>query len=228
MASSIAPSLMRWARRCSSSPTSQSTSCVSSTAAMKISIPMARSTPWRGFSPAIWIRAPLRGSRRSECRIGLADSAADASEAGLRRLIFAVDVERLGIGTGGLVLGADPFIGKPTAGPGPQVRRTELHRLIEILARRLVVADREIAQAARDKGLVLLAVERNRGREIVDGERVLALALIEQAAIVISFGIVRLQRNRFVEIAERLARFTLFAIDDAAAEITRRIRRVEC
>ena len=58
----------------------------------------------------LWIRARrarsdfCRDHASSKRRIGLADLAADAGEAGLRRLIFAVDVERLGVGAGGLVL----------------------------------------------------------------------------------------------------------------------------
>ena len=62
-----------------------------------------------------------------------------------------------------------------------------------------------------------------RGREIVDRELVLVLALIEQAAIVIGFRIVGLQRDRLVEIGERLLVAALLRVDDAAAEIGRRI-----
>jgi pimeloyl-ACP methyl ester carboxylesterase len=50
--------------------------------------------------------------------VGVPDLAADAGKAGFRRLVFVVDIERLGIGAGGLVLVAEPLIGKPAAGPG--------------------------------------------------------------------------------------------------------------
>ena len=63
-------------------------------------------------------------------------------------------------------------------------------RVVEIARSVLVVVDRDVAQAARDIGLGLLHRQPDRGRKIVDGEAVLALALIEQAAIVIGLRVV--------------------------------------
>ena len=143
------------------------------------------------------------------------------------RRIFVADVERLGIGTGGLVLRSEPLVGKPAAGPGPHILRIELHRLVEIARRRLIVADGEIAQRSRDPWFGIAVFETDRGREIVDGELVLLPALIEQTAIVIGVGVVRLERDRLVEIAERIGGAALLAIDDAAAEISRRIVDVD-
>src|SRR5580658_8124082 len=123
--------------------------------------------------------------QRSKRRITLAGFAADAGEAGDGRLIFVVDVERLGVGACGLVLVAELLISKPTAGPGAQIRRIELHRLIEIGGGGFGVAAGEVTQRARDAWLGLLARQPDRGRKIVDGKGVLVLALIKQAAIVI-------------------------------------------
>src|SRR5579863_140905 len=190
---------MRWASACSNSPTSRSTSCSSSTPDTTTSTPTARSTRWRVFSPAIWIRfrnrrryrirADFYGreSTRSECLIGLADLAADAGKTGDGRLIFVVDIKRLGVGTGGLVFLAEPLIGKSAAGPGLRIRRVELYRVIEIVRRRLVVVDGEVRQRARKEQLFVLLIEPDRRRKIVDGELMLALKLIEQAAVVIGF-----------------------------------------
>src|SRR5579863_4798722 len=186
-----------WASGCSNSPISQSTSCASSTAATRISTKMGRSTPSRASSPAIWIdcsapdRAARSGSangRSSKCRIGLADLAADAGESLLRRRIFVVDIERLRIGAGGLVLLPETLVSEPPAAPGPHILRIELHRIVEIARRRLIVADGEIAERARDPRFCIVVFEADGGREIVDGELVLLPALIQQAAIVIGVG----------------------------------------
>src|ERR1700684_4316142 len=59
MACTTGPCLTPWVSICSRSPTNPSTSCASSTAATKISTPMARSMPSAAFSPAIWIDVQL-------------------------------------------------------------------------------------------------------------------------------------------------------------------------
>ena len=55
----------------------------------------------------------------------------------------------------------------------------------------------------------------------------LTLPLIEQAAIVVRLGVVGLERDRLVEVVERLRAVPLLAVDDAAAEIGRRVGAVE-
>src|ERR1043166_3921539 len=62
--------------------------------------------------------APCR--RESERLVGLAHLAADAGEALLGGLVVAVDVERAGIGAGGLFLVAQPLIDIGARGPGLQ------------------------------------------------------------------------------------------------------------
>src|SRR5947208_16531099 len=57
-----------------------------------------------------------------ELRIGLADLAADTSEAFFGGLVLVVDIEGLGVRAGGLVFLSQPFIGQTTAGPGSQIR----------------------------------------------------------------------------------------------------------
>src|SRR5579862_6285468 len=153
-----------------------------------------------GFLWATYAYLFLAPGYRSKRLIRLPHPAADPGEAGLRRLIFVVDVERFRIRAGGLLLLPEPLIGKAAAGPGLGAHRVALHRLIEIARCRLVVADREVAQAARDELVGALRGEPERSGEIVDGELVLALALIEQAAAVIGLGIVGFQRDRLVEI----------------------------
>src|ERR1700728_1379188 len=212
---------MRWASVYSISPTNRSTSCASSTAATKTSTTTVRSTPSPASSPAIWIS---RGSKR---RISLADLAADAGEALRCRLVFVVDIERLGIRTGGLVLLPEAFISEPSAAPGPRVLWIELHRLVEIGRRRLIIADGQIAQCPRGPRFGIAVFQADCSGEVVDGELVLLAALIEQAAIVIGVGIVGLERDCLVEIGERLVGVTLPAIDDAAADISGRIIGVD-
>src|SRR5580700_3348414 len=124
-------------------------------------------------------RVSLRSTRatcRSKRLIGLPCPAADAGKTGLRRLIFVVDVERFRIRARGLLLLPEPLIGKAAAGPGFGAGRISLHRFIEIAGRRLVVADREVTQAASDEQVGALRGEPERGGEIVDGELVLMLA----------------------------------------------------
>jgi hypothetical protein len=56
---------------------------------------------------------------------------------------------------------------------------------------------------------------------------VLALALIKQPAIIESLGIFRLQPDGLVEILKRLVVTALLAVNNAAADISGRVRRVE-
>jgi len=56
---------------------------------------------------------------------------------------------------------------------------------------------------------------------------VLTLALIQKPAIVIRLGIFRLQPDCFVEILKRLIVASLFAVDDAATDITRRVGGID-
>lgn len=77
--------------------------------------------------------------------IGLSELAADALEALLRRLVIPIDIHRVGIGPGGLLLVAEPLIGEPAAGPGLHVLRIDGDRVVEIARRVLGVVDREIA-----------------------------------------------------------------------------------
>src|ERR1700681_3933026 len=100
--------------------------------------------------------------------IGLPVFAADAGESGAGGLVLLVDVERLGVGAGSLLLVAEALIGEAAAHPGLQVLRLELDRLVEIARRRLEVADRDVAQAARDDRLGRLMGEADRRREVVD------------------------------------------------------------
>ena len=55
----------------------------------------------------------------------------------------------------------------------------------------------------------------------------LALRLIQQSAIVEGLGIFRPQRDRLVEILQRLVVAALLTVDDAAAQISRRIRGID-
>src|SRR6185295_9891703 len=105
--------------------------------------------------------------------IRLPDPAADAGEAFLRRVVIPGDVECLGVGAGGLFLFAHALVGEAAAGPGVHALRLELHGLVEVGRRRLGVAGRELAQAARDARLGLLRRQPDRGREVVDRELVL-------------------------------------------------------
>ena len=99
---------------------------------------------------------------------------------------------------------SEALIGEPPARPGLQALRLYLHGLVEIARRRLGVADRKIAERARDIRVGLLRRQPESRGEIVDGDLVLTLALIKQAAIVVGLRVVGLERDRLVEIAERL------------------------
>src|SRR4029079_8621853 len=166
--------------------------------------------------------APLsRGMTISHSKslIRLAHLAADAVEAGDRRLVILVDVHRSRIGAGGAFFVAEPLVSKPAAGPGRDVPRLNADRAVEIAGGILEAVYRDVAQAPRDVGLSLLHRQSDCGREIVDRVIVLAAALIEQAAIVVGLRVVWPDHDRFVEILQSLQRLFLLAIDDAAAEI---------
>ena len=75
--------------------------------------------------------------------------------------------------------------------------------------------------------LGLAGWQSDRGGEIVDGELVLMLALIEQAAIIIGLRVVGFSAIALLKSASDWALRPCFAVDDAAAEIGRRIRAID-
>src|SRR5689334_19241200 len=115
---------------------------------------------------AILCRASLT-SERLICRSGFA---ADTREAFLRGVVLFADVDRLGVGAGGLFLVAEPLVGKATAVPGIEIARIDRHGVVEIVGGGLRVAQREAREPARDVRLGLLLNQAQRCREIVHRE----------------------------------------------------------
>ena len=96
-------------RTCRANPTG----CTSGRSATARSRRCARST-----TPRCWRKRGAANAACSKRLIDLPGLAADAREALLGRVVLLVDVERLGVGAGGLLLVAEPLVGKPAAGPG--------------------------------------------------------------------------------------------------------------
>ncbi len=127
--------------------------------------------------------------------------------------MVAPDDQRTGVGARRLFAIVDALIREAARGPCLQAVRRRLHGRVEIARGRARIVDGEIAERARDQRLRLLRIERDRGREIVDRELMLALALIEEATVVIGLRVVGPDRDRLVEVVERVDQLSALAKD---------------
>src|SRR5207253_4957980 len=94
--------------------------------------------------------------------------------------------------------------GDAPAGPGLGVLVVDIERGVEVVDRRLVLAERQVALAARLVGRRREGVAVDGGAEIRDRGLLVALALADQATRMQSLGRFRGEADRLVEIGERL------------------------
>jgi hypothetical protein len=110
---------------------------------------------------------------------------ADAGEALLGRLIVGIEPDRLSIGLRRLVALPTLFVDQRLVRPALGDAAIQLDRRVEVGEGVVVGAGGEVGQATAVIRLGGIRRQRDRRREVLDGEGVLALALVDQSAIVV-------------------------------------------
>ena len=114
---------------------------------------------------------------------------------------------------------AAPLVDQRLVGPALGDVVVELDRHVEVGEGVVLVVQRQIGEAAAVIGFGRVRRQRDRGREILDREGVLALRLVDQAAIVVGAGVGGVELDRLLEIVEGVLGAPGLAVEVAAADI---------